>query len=75
LVNGIYRIWSLIQINNPSGSNPDIFFSTNPRDLLGYTLYGSGVYNGFQSDYYFNPQKTFNAKFISVTSELCDTSE
>ncbi|MEM5566038.1 T9SS type A sorting domain-containing protein [Psychroserpens sp. AS72] len=63
------------QINNPSGSTPDIFFSTMPGDLLGFTLFGSGVCNGFQSDYYFNPQQTFNAEFISATLGMCNTTE
>tara|TARA_B100000809_G_C15134380_1_gene529912 strand:- start:3384 stop:4502 length:1119 start_codon:yes stop_codon:yes gene_type:complete len=76
---GLWYLYNLVidsnQINNPNGSNPDIFFSTNLGDLLGYTLYGSGVCNGFQSDYYFNPQQTFNAEFISATLALCDTAE
>nr|WP_321231020.1 T9SS type A sorting domain-containing protein [uncultured Psychroserpens sp.] len=63
------------QINNPSGSTPDIFFSTNLGDLLGFRLYGSGVCNGFQSDYYLNPQQSFNAEFISATLAMCDTTE
>lgn len=62
-------------INNPSGSTPDIFFTIDPGDLLGSRLHGSGACNSFQSDYYFNPQQTFNAEFISATLSLCYNTE
>lgn len=76
---GQWYLYNLVvdgnQINNPAGSAPDIFFSINPGGFSGFNLYGSGACNGFQSDYYFNPQQTFNTEFISPTLGFCNTAE
>lgn len=63
------------QIYNPNPFSPGtINFSTTPS-TAGFFLEGTAACNSFISDYYFNPQQTFNMEYLSPTLGICESME